>query len=168
MYIYIYFDQNQKPLYVGSTIQPLIRFKQHRQSEKWMKNVCSVSVLGPYDSEAALLYEKYIISRMQPKYNINSINFDGIVSHPIEPKHYKHFPTIQEFETFFNSQPETYERCTFYLRRADKEALRILKFYSNKDISQLIRELFDIGAENLAKQYGCPEVYKLVSENLSA
>lgn len=48
---------------------------------------------------------------------------------------------------------EEYERKTYYLRLEQIEVLKILCFKENKDVSELVRELFDIAIEKKSEEH---------------
>lgn len=167
MYIYAYYNNDSEAIYVGSSQQPIIRFYQHRQDDDWMNQVKSVSVWGPYNNETALTIEKSLISFYKPEYNANSLDYKLLPKPVFINNHGLHFHSIKEFEQYFKAQPDTLERCTFYLRRIDREALRVLGFYCNEDLSLLVRELLSMGIETKAKQLNLTDIYEEASQNLS-
>lgn len=167
MYVYAYYNKDSEAIYVGSSQQPLIRFYQHKQDDEWMNQVNSVSVWGPYDGETALTVEKSLISFYKPEYNTNSLDYKLLPKPDFINNHELHFHSIKEFVQYFKAQPDTLERCTFYLRRIDREALRVLGFYYNEDLSLLVRELLSMGIETKAKQLNLTDIYEEASQNLS-
>lgn len=165
MYVYCYFSEDGKPLYVGSTRHVLERFRQHKHNEPWMKNVARVVVRGPYPEEEVLDFEKKYIAEEQPLFNVNSLITDGEFPQE-DPYDVLKFDTVSDFESHFLVHSGAYQRATYYLRIEDLEALRMLCYYRDDEISSTVREALEIGIDALAKQLGHENIYTEARERV--
>ena len=145
MYIYFYYADDGRFLYIGSTKDVLLRFRQHKENEHWMNSVHSITVKGAYQIEDALYLEKYYIAKDKPIYNTQSvyriIGNDDMVDDAAE----HHFSSVDSFIAYYNARPEMLHRATYYLRKIDIETMNILKFYTGQDLVDIAPKAFEIG-----------------------
>ena len=158
MYIYSYFDKDGTPLYVGSTWQVLQRFRIHQYEHDWMSKVISITVRGPYPDDLVYEFEKNYISKMQPIYNVNSLDYNESPDF-IDTSDKKYFSSITEFVEFYKQQPDTILSSTYYLRKIDIEVIRHLAFYMDVEKSALVRDALEIGLTQLANECNHEDIY---------
>lgn len=64
-------------------------------------------------------------------------------------------------------EPEVLDRKTYYLRQKDVEALRILCYETNTEVSAMVREIFARGIPDIAAEIGYGDVYAEAEANLA-
>lgn len=165
MYIYSYFDKDGTPLYVGSTTQVLQRYYLHKQERSWISTVNAITVRGPYPEDLVYDFEKMYISKLQPLYNINSLNYTENPNF-LDTSEEKHFSSISEFVAFYKLQPDTLMRSTHYLRKVDIEVIHKLAFYMDIDKSELVRDALTIGLTQLANDCAHKDIYNETRKHL--
>ena len=98
MYVYAYFNRNNKVLYVSSTRHILDRYQQHEREDEWMAQVNSITVCGPYSEKVGLHSEKVLIANLCPRYNLNRaenyINENALIVHE-EGVSFQHFDAMK-------------------------------------------------------------------------
>jgi len=69
--LYRFFDTNDVLLYVGLTIDPGARFKKHRYTKQWWRDVDRIEIQHFNDLESLRAAERRAIEDEQPLYNIS-------------------------------------------------------------------------------------------------
>jgi len=160
MYVYFYYDEDGRLLYVGSTKDELFRFQQHNDADYWMDSVCSITVKGEYEVEDALYFERYYIAKGKPVYNKKSvysiIENEAMIDNA--PEH--HFSDIESFIAYYSARPDLLHRATYYLRKVDIEAMNILKYRTSEDLVDIAPKAFEIGIKEIVKELGYTDVYE--------
>ena len=167
MYVYAYFNKNNKVLYVGSTRHILGRYQQHECEDEWMSQVHSITVWGPYSEKDGLLSEKVLIANLCPRYNLNTA--DGYIGAEAPVVHedgvsFQHFNAMKHH---FKTLPGETKRCTYYIYNEEDEALRILSFYYDKPISEIVRTILHNGILKMAEDINLPNIFDIASQRLA-
>ena len=68
--LYRHFDSEGRLLYVGISINPMIRFTQHKAEKDWIDEVKSITIDQFNSRKDAIYAEKKAIESEKPKYNI--------------------------------------------------------------------------------------------------
>ena len=65
-----------------------------------------------------------------------------------------------DMKKFFKNHPNESSRYTFYLPNDEIEALRLLSFYSDVNISDLAGEILRKGIQDMAARLGHPDIFE--------
>lgn len=68
--LYRFFGSDDALLYVGITLDPGRRFKQHREAKPWWSDVKNITIEVYPDRESVLEAERRAIERERPKHNV--------------------------------------------------------------------------------------------------
>jgi predicted GIY-YIG superfamily endonuclease len=68
--LYRFFDEAGELLYVGVTMNPAARWKQHSQDKSWWTSVANITVEPHRDRKAVLEAEALAIKTEHPRYNV--------------------------------------------------------------------------------------------------
>ena len=158
MYVYAYYNNKNEVMYVGSSKHPVNRFQTHQKEDIWMQEVTSITIWGPYrDKDEGSLCERALVSALTPKYNINLTTYN--VDAPILHEQGTHFSNLSDMKKHFKQQPDVPSRYTLYLQNVDVEALRLLSFYDNENISELAGNILRRGIQEMATTIGHPDIF---------
>lgn len=153
MYVYAYYNKENKPIYIGQAEDAVKRYEEHQHSDDWMNEVEKIIIHGPYPSIDDLNYfEKYYVRKEQPKYNKNLLkncNYKEIV----DPYGSIVFDNVTAMKDYYYQAGETLKRATYYLRVDQLEMLDIICFVENEDKSKFVRNMFDKVFESKSKEY---------------
>ena len=69
--LYRHFDEWGDLLYVGISLSPIARLRQHRRSAHWMEEIVRVEIEWHPSRREALAREREAIEREDPKHNID-------------------------------------------------------------------------------------------------
>ena len=160
MYVYFYYGEDNRLLYVGSTKDVLIRFQQHKSMDYWMDSVHSITIRGEYEVEDALYFEKYYIAKEKPVYNKQSVY--SIIGNKdmVDDAHEHHFSSIESFVSYYSAKPDMLHRATYYLRKIDIEAMNILKYHTGEDLIEIAPKAFEIGIKEIINELGYDDIYE--------
>lgn len=166
MYIYAYHNNGNEVIYVGSTKHVVNRFQIHQKKDPWMQEVGTITIWGPYNApDEGALCERALVSALRPRYNTNLTTYD--VDAPILHQEGIHFSCLSDMKHYFKHLPDESNRYTFYLRNEVIEALRLLSFYDNENISDLADTLLYQGIEERAAAIGHPNIFEEARTRLS-
>ena len=77
--LYRFFDANDELLYVGISMTPWERFRQHRQDKSWWVDIRKTT-MEPYPSRAAVMAaERTAIIEERPRYNVVHNRGNGVI-----------------------------------------------------------------------------------------
>ena len=159
MYVYAYHNTNNEVIYVGSSKHAVNRFQTHQKEDAWMQEVGAITVWGPYnDPNEGALCERALVSSLRPRYNTNLTTYK--VDAPILRQDGVRFKNLAEMKKYFKNRPDESNRYTCYLRNDEIEALRLLSFYSNENISELASAILRKGIQETANTMGRPDVFE--------
>lgn len=79
--LYRFYANDGTLLYIGITISPPQRFKQHSRDKAWWNEVARIELVQFNSREELENEEKNAISREHPKYNITHIYRKGSAPH---------------------------------------------------------------------------------------
>lgn len=68
--LYRFFDENGELLYVGVTLDPSARWKQHRADKAWWHEVAGIKIAHFPDRRSVLDAEREAIKAEKPRYNV--------------------------------------------------------------------------------------------------
>lgn len=71
-FVYRAFDLNGVLLYIGCSVRPALRLKEHRASSRWGHRAVRITLAGPYNYETARLVEYNAIESERSIYNYSS------------------------------------------------------------------------------------------------
>lgn len=159
MYVYAYHNTNNEVIYVGSSKNAVNRFQTHRKQDTWMTEVDAITIWGPYhDTDEGALCEKALVSALNPRYNTNLTTYS--VDAPILHQEGLRFQSLSDMKKFFKNHPNESSRYTFCLPNDEIEALRLLSFYSDENISDLASAILRKGIQEMAAQLGHPNIFE--------
>lgn len=132
---YIYLFYNEKTLlYVGKSINIYSRFNSHKSSQKWFSEVTHIHIATCQNKIDMDIYELYYINKLNPLYNIASVN-DSPPTFKITELEFEAF-TIKDFLNKFTPVP--IKNDAFLTRKNNYQSfLNDSIDISNKDISIL-------------------------------
>lgn len=84
--LYRFYGDNGQLLYVGITVDPTARWKQHRKDKQWWREVRGISLDEYPDRASVMAAEKRAIQVEKPKYN---------KARPAEPGRYHDAPPVR-------------------------------------------------------------------------
>ena len=158
MYVYAYHNTNNEVIYVGSSKHAVNRFQTHQKEDVWMQEVGAITVWGPYnDPDEGALCERALVSSLRPRYNTNLTTYK--VDAPILRQDGVRFKNLADMKKFFKNHPNESSRYTFCLPNDEIEALRLLSFYSDENISDLASALLRKGIQEMSAQLGHPDIF---------
>ena len=73
-HLYRHFDKKGVLLYVGVSVNALIRLNQHKHTSSWFADIASVTIENHLSREAVLIAEKKAVVEEKPLYNIRMKN----------------------------------------------------------------------------------------------
>ena len=68
-YLYRHFNSKKELLYVGISVNPLIRTQQHKQKH-WFNDIANITIKSYTSRKAVLLAEEKAIKQEKPKHNL--------------------------------------------------------------------------------------------------
>jgi predicted GIY-YIG superfamily endonuclease len=68
--LYRFYDRTGGLLYIGITMNPTARWKQHSQEKNWWTDVANITIEPHQDKGSVILAERLAIINERPKYNI--------------------------------------------------------------------------------------------------
>lgn len=151
MYVYAYYNKENKPLYIGQAEDVLKRYEEHKCSDKWMNDVDKIIVHGPYPSNDDLSYfEKYYVRKEQPLYNKNLMKMCNYkeINDPYQMVVFKDFT---EMKDYYYQSSEQLKRATYYLRIDQLETLSLICYEDAEDKSKLVRKLLDEAIDSIGR-----------------
>lgn len=89
-YLYRHFDENQILLYVGVSLNPIVRLTQHRNKSKWFHAIRKIEIEVFKSRKEALKAETKAIEKEKPIYN-------KVLSYEKELKAIQEDPSILNF-----------------------------------------------------------------------
>ena len=159
MYIYAYHNNGNEVIYVGSTKHVVNRFQIHQKEDPWMQEVGTITIWGPYNApDEGALCERALVSALRPRYNTNLTAYE--IDAPILHQDGMHFSGLSDMKHYFKHLPDENNRYTFYLRNEVIEALRLLSFYNNENISELAGTLLFQGIQEQAVAIGHSNIFE--------
>lgn len=159
MYVYGYRNKNNEIIYVGSTQHIVERYQQHQHEDEWMNLVDSITVWGPYSHADRLLYGKVLIAHHCPRFSVNIATDCVNANAPILYQEGNTFDNLNALKHYFKNLPGETKRCTYYLYNEEDEALRMLSFYCDEPISELVRSLLHQSILERAAAVGHPDIF---------
>ena len=158
MYVYAYYNSENEVIYVGATKHVVNRFQTHQKEDPWMQEVDTITIWGPYNNpDEGALCERALVSTLHPRYNTNLTTYE--VDAPILHQDGTHFSGLSDMKKYFKHLPDETNRYTFYLRNVVIEAMRLLSFYDNENISDLASTLLCQGIQESAAAIGHPDIF---------
>lgn len=69
-YLYIHYDSSDRPIYVGTAINPVQRTQIHYSVSRWIEEISTIKIMKFSCKEDARKAELDMIRQLKPKYNI--------------------------------------------------------------------------------------------------
>jgi DNA-binding transcriptional regulator YiaG/predicted GIY-YIG superfamily endonuclease len=78
--VYVFYDAEGAPLYVGVTTRGLDRFRHHRSKGPWFNDAASATFEHYDDPSGAYARERHLIHTLRPKHNI--VGLESLLREP--------------------------------------------------------------------------------------
>lgn len=95
--VYIFYDKDENPLYVGKTKNIKRRIYQHKRDKNWFNEVLRIDIAYTFNKTNTDIYEIYYINLLKPKYNIASLYNENVITKLEELNFYvyEYIPTTE-------------------------------------------------------------------------